>query len=256
LDEVLVFDLSGPMAHFRKYYTNTSALSYGFPPRTVLMGIVAAVLGFERDSYYESLGGGRFAVAVKVPVRRLVQTVNYTRTKTEDLGVLRRLGAVPGTQVPLEFLLPRGAELNLRFRVFFSHPDADLLREAARRCEEQRPYYPLYLGLTECLAQPAFVRLFGRGEYEPLAPGRTVLLTSVLNAALLEEVVLAANGRSSRLVRERAPYAFGPGRSLRPPVSVIYEADARPFAARLRVPVYRFHLSTGDETETVAFLEG
>ena len=89
-EAVAVFDLTGSMAHFRKYYTNSSSLTYGFPPRSVLMGVVAAVLGMERDSYYETLDRGRFSVAVKVPGRRLMQTVNYTRTKKEDLGVLRK----------------------------------------------------------------------------------------------------------------------------------------------------------------------
>ena len=253
--EVLVFDLTGPMAHFRKYYTNTSALTYGFPPRTALMGVVAAVLGFERDSYYEKLDRGRFAVAVKVPPRRLFQTVNYVRTKREDLPLLRRLGRVSGTQTPLEFLFPGGEYRSLRFRVFFGHPDGGLVREAAARLREGRPCFPLYLGLTECLASASYVNLFGPGDYEPLPPGTPVALTSVLNAAHLEKVDFPAVS-TVRLLRERAPYSFGPGRTLRPPVSVIYEAGARSFPVRLRVSACRFPLPSGAGEETVAFLEG
>ncbi len=95
---VAIFDLLGPLAHFRQYYTNSSSLSYAFPPRTVLMGTVAAILGWERDSYHEELGldEARFAVVVKVPVRRLIQTVNYVRTKKEDIERLRKLGVVGG----------------------------------------------------------------------------------------------------------------------------------------------------------------
>lgn len=255
MGEVLVFDLTGPMAHFRKYYTNTSALTYGFPPRTALMGVVAAVLGFERDSYYEKLDRGRFAVAVKVPPRRLFQTVNYVRTKREDLPLLRRLQRLPGTQTPLEFLFPDGEYRALRFRVFFSHPDGGLVREAAARLREGRPCFPLYLGLTECIATPWYVNLFGPGDYQPLSPGTPVALTSVLNAAHLEKVDLPAVS-AARLLRERAPYAFGPGRTLRPPVAVVYEAGGQPLPVRLRVPAYRFSLATAGDGETVAFLEG
>lgn len=256
---VLVFDLTGPMAHFRKYYTNTSALTYGFPPRTVLMGIVAAVLGWERDTYYETLDRGRFAVAVKVPGRRLMQTVNYLRTKKEDLLELRRLGRVPGTQTPLEFLLPAGEHPALRFRVFFTHPDKELLGEVARRLRVGRSFYPLYLGLTECPASVMFVAQVDPGSYEVLPPHGAVTLTTVLNAALLQDIVLEGPAAPRRLVRERAPHSFGPGRTLKPPVSVIYEAGGRPFAVRLRVPAYRFRLATGVPApveETVAFLEG
>ncbi|MBE3582163.1 MAG: CRISPR-associated protein Cas5 [Thermoanaerobacteraceae bacterium] len=255
MNEVLVFDLIGPMAHFRKYYTNTSALTYGFPPRTALMGIVAAVLGYERDSYYQELDRGRFAVAVKAPTRRLIQTVNYVRTKKEDLPLLRRLGRVPGTQTPLEFLLPGGEHHLLRFRVFFAHPDAALLREAARRLKDGRPCFPLYLGLTECLATAWYVNLFGVREYQTVPPGTTVALTSVLNAAHLDMVDLPA-AETARLVRERAPYAFGPGRALRPPIAVVYEAGGRPLPVRLRSAAYRFPLPPPGGEETVAFLEG
>jgi len=253
LNEVLIFDLLGPMAHFRKYYTNSSSLTYGFPPRTVLMGVVAAVLGYERDTYYEAMDRGCFAVVPRVPCRRLIQTVNYVRTKSEDLTELRRLGRARGTQVPLEFLLPARGNSNLCFRIFFAHPDADLMKEAACRLKENRSYYPLYLGLTECIARGEYVLLAGKSDYQVLPPGNRVSLHSLLNAALLQEVLLA--GSSCRLLRERAPHSFGPERALRPPVSVIYEDRGRPFTARLHVPAFRFRFPDGEE-ETVVFLEG
>ncbi|NHM26261.1 CRISPR-associated protein Cas5 [Desulfofundulus sp. TPOSR] len=255
MKRVLIFDLTGPMAHFRKYYTNSSSLTYGFPPRTVLMGVVAAVVGYERDSYYELLDRGRFAVAVKVPGRRLVQTVNYVRTKREDLTELRRLGRARGTQTPVEFLLPEGDHRRLRFRIFFSHPDAGLVEEAAARLRENRTYYPLYLGLTECIAAGEYVALAGPDDYDVLPAGTALTLTSVLNAALLQEILLAGETPSRRLVRERAPHSFGPGRILRPPVSVIYEARAQSLNVRLAVPACRF-LVGDNAVETVAFLEG
>ncbi|WP_027357214.1 CRISPR-associated protein Cas5 [Desulfofundulus thermocisternus] len=255
MKRVLIFDLTGPMAHFRKYYTNSSSLTYGFPPRTVLMGVVAAILGYERDSYYELLDRGRFAVAIKVPVRRLIQTVNYVRTKKEDLTELRRLGRVRGTQTPVEFLLPGDNHRRLRFRVFFSHPDAGLVEEAAARLRENRTCYPLYLGLTECIAAGEFVALAGSGDYDVLPAGRAIELSSVLNAGLLQEILLAGEAPFRRLVRERAPYSFGPGRALRPPVSVVYEARAQSINVRLTVPACRFTLRD-NVVETAAFLEG
>lgn len=255
MKQVLIFDLTGPMAHFRKYYTNSSSLTYGFPPRTALMGVVAAIVGYERDSYYELLDRGRFGVAIKVPGRRLVQTVNYVRTKKEDLTELRRLGRVRGTQTPVEFLLPESDHRWLRFRIFFSHPDDGLVEEAAARLRENRTFYPLYLGLAGCIASGEYVALAGPDEYETFPAGTALTLTSVLNAALLQEVLLAGEAPTRRLVRERAPHSFGPGRTLRSPVSVIYEATAQSLNARLTVPAYRFLPASG-AVETVAFLEG
>lgn len=254
MEAVLVFDLIGPMAHFRKYYTNTSALTYGFPPRTVMMGVVAAVLGFERDTYYEVLGRGCYAVAVKTPARRLLQTVNYVRTKKEDLGLMRRLQQVPGTQTPLEFLLPAGEAKSLCFRVFFSHPDAALVQQAAARLRDGRTCFPLYLGITECLAAARFIGLYKKGDYQELPPGTRTELASVLNVAHLDKIDLSG-GETLNLVRERAPYSFGAGRTLQPPITVVYESKARPLYAVLRAPSYRFCDALKGIDETVAFLE-
>ncbi|MGB9887677.1 MAG: CRISPR-associated protein Cas5 [Moorellales bacterium] len=257
LERVIVFDLTGFMAHFRKYYTNTSALTYGFPPRTVLMGIVAAVVGWERDSYYEILDRGRFGIGIKTPTRRLLQTVNYVRTKKEDLLELRRLGRVPGTQTPLEFLLPAPHCPALRFRVFFNHPDSALLDALAVRLRQGRTYYPLYLGITECPALALWVDEVEGSSWEVIPAGSAVALNTVVNVELVKEVLVGGGGATGRLVRERVPHSFGPGRTLRPPASVIYESDGRPIQVRLGVPAYRFRLGGSvTEEETVAFLEG
>lgn len=251
-EAVVVFDLTGSMAHFRKYYTNSSSLTYGFPPRTVLMGIVAAILGMERDSYYENLDRGRFSVAIKVPGRRVMQTVNYTRTKTEDLGALKKFGAVPGTQVPLELLFPGVAHPRLRFRVFFSHPDSALLTETARRLRENRSHYPLYLGLTECPAMSEYRGLFEPGDYRCLPTGTETALTSVLNAANMQKLVLNGNA-PGRIYRERAPHSFGKERRLRPPSSLLY-AEGEALTALLYTAAYRFDLGDAG-VETIAFME-
>jgi len=248
---VAVCDLIGPLAHFRKFYTNSSSLSYGFPPRTVLMGVVAAVLGWERDAYYEELGlqRARFAVVVKVPVRRIVQTVNYIRTKEEDLNRMKKLGAAKGTQVPLELLVPAGESPHLKFRMYFAHQDQELVKEWTARLKARRVHYPLYLGLTEFIAQARFLY-----EGEPKAihlPGEEVAVNSVVNAAFLAKPLLKGD---VALNREKAPLRFGPGRELLPTASFIYEVASRPVPAILSCAAYTFSLPDGQET--VAFMEG
>ena len=64
--EVLCFKISGKLAHFRKYYANNTAFSFTIPPRTTLMGIVAAAMGLERDSYYELLSSENIHFGVRV----------------------------------------------------------------------------------------------------------------------------------------------------------------------------------------------
>ncbi len=133
-DKTIVFDIKGEMAHFRAYYTNTSSLSYGFPPRTVVEGIIGAMLGFERDSYYDILSPKRcnISVSIKKPFRKVIQSVNYVRTKPDednfnkfnnavDSYLKRNINTYP---VSLEILLP----LNdfLKYRVYFHTKEKDL----------------------------------------------------------------------------------------------------------------------------------
>lgn len=248
---VVVCDLIGPLAHFRKFYTNSSSLSYAFPPRTVLMGIVAAVLGWERDTYYEKLDPqkARFAVVVKVPVRRIMQTVNYVRTKVEDIERMRKLEGVGGTQVPLELLVPLGENPHLRFRMYFAHQNEDLIKELAIRLKMQKTHYPLYFGLTECIAQARFLYEGAPEVVHP--PGEEVMVHSVLNARFLRKPLLKGD---LALYREKAPFSFGPGRQLLPAASFIYETACRPVPAILSCTSYTFSLPDGQET--VAFMEG
>ena len=37
--KILTFRLQGKMAHFRRYYSNSSALTYTIPPRTTVLNI-------------------------------------------------------------------------------------------------------------------------------------------------------------------------------------------------------------------------
>lgn len=43
--KALTFCINGKMAHFRKYYSNSSVLSYLLPPVTTVKGILAGLLG-------------------------------------------------------------------------------------------------------------------------------------------------------------------------------------------------------------------
>jgi CRISPR-associated protein Cas5h len=219
------------------------------------MGLIAAIAGLERDSYYEHLGRGRFAVIVKTPVRRIMQTVNYVRTKSEDLLALRQLAAVKGTQTPVEFLLSAAENERLRFRIFFSHFDTALIEDAAERLAANKPYYPLYLGITECIASAEFITFTDLDECRKIPEEKHISLDSVLNTSLLKEMVISPDKPTPNIVRERAPHNFGEGRKLCAPASLVYGMKAQPLHVRLNIPAYAFVSPEGQE-ETIAFLEG
>ena len=54
-ERVIVFDVWGDYAHFRKNYSTSSPLTYSFPPRTALSGLIGAIAGLDKSNYGSSL---------------------------------------------------------------------------------------------------------------------------------------------------------------------------------------------------------
>lgn len=250
---LLVFDVVGPMAHFRKFYTNSSSLSYPIPPRTVLMGLIAALWGFERDSYYEELGleRARLGVALKSPVRSLMQTVNYLFTKNEGWD-----GSQGHTQIPLELILPRPPERRVRYRVYFQHRDPERVKGLHAQLERGESRYPLYLGLSECLAWVENVHLYTpeavcwvHNPEEALPVGTAIPLSRLTELPPLERL----QGR--RLLKDRMPLDFHPDRRLKAAEDVLWEAEGRPLSLKLRGELFRLPDEEVDEEVYGCFLE-
>lgn len=246
---LLAFDVVGPVAHFRKFYTNSSSLSYTIPPRTALMGLIAALLGYERDKYYEELSSERARIGVRLnsPVRTVMQTVNYLATDEKDWhGTKRR------TQIPLELVLPRSPEQFIRYRVYFAHADPDLARQLHKQLVQGEYRYPLYLGLTECPAWAENPRLHEPETVdwvldpdEPLPLGTVIPMPRVAELPPLERLV----GR--RLLKDRMPLDFTATRRLQSIADVLWEAEGRPLPLRVRGEAFRLP----DEDEYGLFLE-
>ena len=82
--EILSFKIKGKLAHFRKYYANNTAFSFTIPPRTTLMGIVAAAMGWSKDSYYEKLASEnlQFGIRVLSPLKKSFHRLNLLSIKS------------------------------------------------------------------------------------------------------------------------------------------------------------------------------
>ena len=65
--KLISFRLRGHFAHFLRAEASASALSYPFPPRTVILGILGAVLGLPKDEPQVVLEPANIAVSGKIP---------------------------------------------------------------------------------------------------------------------------------------------------------------------------------------------
>lgn len=169
----ITFCVNGKMAHFRKYYSNSTALSYTVPPVTTVKGILAGLLGCPRDSYYENFSDARCKVGIIVekPVKKLSQTVNLL--KVESLNDLSGDGK-NRTQNNMEFLFPKDLRDGyLSYRIYFWHEDDELMERLIECvCTEQKHYnsqgISLALGAAQCLGWISDGRVV---ELEPMEAG-------------------------------------------------------------------------------------
>ncbi|HIP42774.1 MAG TPA: type I-B CRISPR-associated protein Cas5 [Aquifex aeolicus] len=229
--KVLVFDLTGEFAHFRAIYTNSSSISYGFPPRTTLMGIVAAILGYERDSYYDILSPEKalFSVSVLSPVRKFMQTINYVKTK-EGFGsfknavntyLKRKLETYPN---PIELIF--SPDSVLRYRIYF-HSKEEVYDKLKDRLENGKSFFSIYLGITEFLADVEYVE-----ELEVKPPMKDKGIRSVIPEAYFDRIDFSKN---LSLIIENMPFHFemeGNYRKVKKVKRFIYERDAREIPLR------------------------
>ncbi len=82
--EIISFDVCGKLAHFRKYYANNTAFTYSMPPRTTVMGVLAGMAGYERDTYYERLASEHLRIGIRIlsPIKKAFHRLNFLSIKS------------------------------------------------------------------------------------------------------------------------------------------------------------------------------
>lgn len=264
-DKVLIFDVKGPMAHFRKYYTNSSSLSYLFPPRTVVVGLTAGLLGLpseiytkgNEEPYYERFDGNRSLVAVslRTTVRRMMQTVNYLATdgfpKTPSKLLQKMIGGGIGhTQINLEILLPDDDD-NITYRIYFYHVDERIYNELKRRLEEQMFVFPPYMGITEFLASVEYI---GEGRVSK-NPKHGVELNTVCR---LGDVELDFSGEDLQYLTEKMPTGFLNDRTPQQTGEYVLEVKGRVMKVKLKEDTVCYTVSYPEDdhalTDNIMFM--
>ncbi|MEM1992017.1 MAG: type I-B CRISPR-associated protein Cas5b [Candidatus Caldarchaeum sp.] len=234
--KLAVFDAKCFFAHFRKHFSTTSSLSYPFPPRTTIAGMMAAMLGYDRDAYYPIFSSEkcRIALQIRTPIRRITSTVNYLMTdKPVTLSKLRGIGGQ--AQVHMEMLVSDTYELHqLSYRVFFNHEDMDLLKEITERVRRRRFVYPPSLGTVNNIAELEYVDLVDAEVYRP--NGEVEIYTVVPVSALRR--VLPQHERRI-FIEELVPADFTEDRRLKREENYIYEGEGRPIKVIVDGEVFR-----------------
>lgn len=162
----LSFTVSGPWAHFRRVEGNIVKQTYRIIPRTTVAGLVAAMLGIERDGYYERFEPASSAIAIEptARLRTLNMPMNTLSTANENLRSLNPRGKISvKLPDPSKHRQQHNYEVLVdpAYRIDLWLADEDWYDELRTRLESGTSHYVPSLGLSEHLAEIEY-----HGEFE------------------------------------------------------------------------------------------
>jgi CRISPR-associated protein Cas5h len=209
---VLAFDIWSDFAHYRKIETTTSPLTYSIPTGTALAGMLAAILGLYRDSYYEifSPNNTRFAIKILNPLKKT--RINITLLDTSRGFFLRDIGENPRTLIPHEFMK------NPKYRIYVWMRD-DSIRTKLQKClQEHKSHYTPCLGTANLIAGFSYV-----DEYD----------MKRVDEELVQSVARMDNGKllielHKQYFIEKIPVSMDRDRVVQDYAEIVYEVKGEP----------------------------
>jgi CRISPR-associated protein Cas5h len=137
VSKILIFDVRGSLAHFRRPDTLGTHATYPFITRTALRGLIASVLG--RTSLPKEMRAG-------------VRLLNPVRTVVQELSLHGKTWEARSGQEE-SFHRPTAIELVVEphYRIY---ADGPCLEELSERVRGRRSQFHTYLGSAFCLTFP------------------------------------------------------------------------------------------------------
>jgi CRISPR-associated protein Cas5h len=232
-ERCLSFTVSGPWGHFRRIEGNIVKQTYRIIPRTTVAGLLAAVLGIERDGYYDLFGPDASAIAIE-PVRELRtlnMPMNTLSTANGDLRSFNSRGSVSlKLPDPTKLRQQHNYEVLVEpaYRIDIALADDEYHRKLRETLASGKSHYVPSLGLSEYLAE---IDYHGEFAVEPGSNAGTIAVDSAVPDAV-DDVVLDANTRCQ--VEESPAFMTtdGSGRTTRAFTSYTYNPDAEPLHIR------------------------
>ncbi|WP_353685115.1 type I-B CRISPR-associated protein Cas5b [Thermodesulfovibrio sp. 3907-1M] len=224
--KVLVFDIYGDFAHFRKYYTTTSPLTFSFPPPPTIAGILGAIYGAQKDEYLNVFGYDNCKVALRVlnPIKKMRLGINLINTKDNRYFLLlKKKNHEPRTQILTEFVK------SPKYRIYLWHPDADVFNKLASMIQSHQSFYTVSLGLSELLADFSFIGVY---EGKEISNEKSEISTVVSISKLIEKGIEIQPER--KYFKEKIPIKMTEGRVVEIYDDVIYEPDGKTIKAILK----------------------
>lgn len=233
--DLVTLELQGKFAHFRKYYGNNTALSYALPPRTTITGIIAAILGRERDTYYREMASDRLRIGVGInsPIKKTFHRLNNLKI----IGNSDFRGRMGPVQTPYEIITPWNLRKGMvNYRIFISAYEVgqELLNEILSRLETTNSIYNLSLGAAFCHAHACNVIRHTSDQWQTYEANRQeVLLSSAVPIHLINTIMM--NDHRMVIEEEMLPGEFtdDKDRELKSIHKVLFSTSGHPLSLKI-----------------------
>ena len=211
----LIFDIWGTYGHFKKAYTTTSPLTYSIPTRTALCGLIAAILGLERDSYYELLNpkNSLFAIRIINPVNKI--RLNLNIIKTDEGFFLHDISGNPRSPTPYELIK------DPHYRIYCWIKDEETYEELKENLEQHLCTYTVYLGISELIANFSFIDVLDMTL-------KNVEKPELIHSVVIKDGLKIAVEEGKRYASETIPIEMDNQRKVLKYSNVIYETSGKP----------------------------
>lgn len=211
--DTLCFEWSAKYGHFLRAEATVNALSYPVPPRTVVLGLLGAILGLEKDALAADLAEVQVAVSGALP-RRFWHRVKLRKDPPTALPweVKRTQRGAKESAPEKATLLNQEWLLNPQYLIHVAWPEQPTrFDELVERIRERRWHFTPSMGVSELLCDLTFVAC---RTAVPLAAGRQRVqgLCRADTAQLLAEAELGVHllrmprQVSAERVFQHAPY--------------------------------------------------
>jgi CRISPR-associated protein Cas5h len=186
----VTFRYAGKYGHFLRAEANANGVTYPYPPRTALLGLVGAVLGLDKDAPQVGLADARLAVG-GVPPTRFWHKTNVRKDPPAPLPWRVKKADKGTSSEQRNFRFSQEWLWRPDYRVWAALADG-VHAEFAARLRERRWHYTPSLGLAGMLADLDCV---SEGDAERLPAGTHEVVTVAPHAGCDPDTKAAADAK-------------------------------------------------------------
>ena len=232
-EKFLIFDVWGDYAHFKKFYTISSPLTFSIPPRTAIIGLISAIIGLDKIKYLESMTKSKAEIAIRIinPIKKVRITQNLIDTKGGYFRPIKRGNLTGRTQITFEYIK------DPRFRIYFRHYDEKIHNLTREFLRNHKSVYTPYLGISELICNFKFI------EEVEILEVLNEKETEVHTAIPLDEIIDFEPEEGKKYFKDIIPTEILPNRIMSEYRDVLYEIEGKTIKAKIK---FAFKLKNND----------